>query len=151
MAALIPLNFPAYPLRIRTTKGNQEIFDAARRKWVRLTPEEWVRQHLMMYFHLSLEIPLSMMAVEKSISVNGLSKRFDLVVYKNSQPIMLVECKAPGVLLEQSAMDQAGRYNMVMGVPYLCISNGLSHYFCKKSEASDSWVFLESIPAFSNL
>lgn len=151
MSVLTPLNFPDFPLRIRAMAGQQEIFDPARKKYVKLTPEEWVRQHLIMYFHTVLAMPLSMIAVEKSITLNGLSKRFDVVIFKNSAPIMLVECKAPGVMLDQSVMDQAGRYNMVLGVPYLCISNGLKHFFCKKNEAGDGWIFLEEVPTFKDL
>ncbi len=151
MSTLIPLNFPVFPLRIRANAGHQEIFDPARRKFVKLTPEEWVRQHLIHYFLTVLEFPISMIAVEKSITLNGLSKRFDIVIFKDSEPRMLVECKAPSIKLDQSVMDQAGRYNMVLGVPWLCITNGLDHYFCKKNETANTWTFLEEIPHFKDL
>lgn len=151
MSKLPPLNFPEFKLRTRTSSEREEIFDPARKKFVALTPEEWVRQHMIAYFTEWLAVPVSMIAVEKGIRVNSLYKRFDIVVFRGSKPLMLVECKSPGVVITQSVMDQAGRYNITLDVPYLCVSNGLTHLFCKKNEHDTSWQFLKEIPAYSEL
>lgn len=152
MPPTIPLNFPPYPFRIRKKEGKEEIFDAVRKKYVRLTPEEWVRQHLIMYLHTELGYPLSLIAVEKRITLHGMSRRFDVAVFDlRGQPLMLTECKAPNVPILQEVMDQAGRYNLVLKVPYLCVTNGLTHYFCRRIPGKDAWEFLEQIPAFATL
>lgn len=152
MPSQIQLNFPAYPFRFRTNNGKEEIFDIARKKYIRLNPEEWVRQNMIMYLHHELGFPLSMIAVEKQITLHGMTRRFDIAVYQaTGLPVMLVECKAPEVEIQQGVMDQAGRYNLVLKVPYLCVTNGRVHYFCKKSPDGSGWEFLEQIPHFNDL
>ena len=146
------LNLPPYPFRFRKTNGQDEIFDKTRRRYVSLTAEEWVRQHFLMYLHLHLGYPLSTMAVEKSIKVNRMPRRFDIVVYiRSGKPGMLVECKAPEIELTQDVLDQAGRYNLSLNVPYIIITNGMKHLCCRFDEQERSWKFLEMIPRYSDL
>lgn len=111
--------------QIRSIQGREEIFDPCRRKWVALTPEEWVRQRMLQQFIEVLLIPSSWIAVEKEIEVNGLRKRYDVLVHDgNGQPYLLVECKAPDVSLGQSVREQLLRYHIRIPVPYLIICNG---------------------------
>lgn len=141
------LDLPAADFRLRETNGCQEIFDPARKKWVSLTPEEWVRQHMIHYLSEHKFFPLSRMAVEFSISVNTLSKRCDIVLFgKDGKPKMIVECKAPDIKLSQGTIDQASRYNIPLKVPFLLITNGLSHYCSRLDHAANSYEFLSEIP-----
>lgn len=150
MPPTIPLNFPDFPFRIRSTGDKTEIFDPARRKYVSLSPEEWVRQHLLMVLHHQCHVPLSLLAVEKTLKVLGLNRRFDVAVFgPDGQPVLLAECKAPQVPLNQAVMDQAGRYNLSLKVPWLCVTNGITHYICKRE--GNQWLFLPSFPDFSEL
>lgn len=111
---------------IRTTvDGTREIMDPVRRRWVALTPEEWVRQYTIAYLHEQCGYPLELMHVEAAITLNGLTKRCDIVVYdKSVRPWMIVECKKESVPLTQKVIDQACRYNLVLQVPYLLLTNG---------------------------
>jgi hypothetical protein len=144
------LNFPAYDFQIREGEKSTEIFDEVRKKWLVKTPEEWVRQHCVMYLHHQLGYPFSLMEIEKGLSVAKLSKRADIVISNTSgQPIMIVECKAPEIRLDQKVMDQAGRYNSTLKVPYLLITNGLKHFCCRNNESK--WTFLPSIPHWKEL
>jgi hypothetical protein len=144
-----PLNLPPYPFRFRSTNGKTEIFDEVRRRYVSLSPEEWVRQHFLMYLHVELAYPLTLLAVEKTIKVNRLTKRFDIAVFDNSgNAVMLVECKAPAVELSQATLDQAGRYNLGMNVPYMIITNGIKHHCFKIDKKKNSWESLDHIPHY---
>jgi type I site-specific restriction endonuclease len=123
------LNFPSFPFRTRRNNEKYEIFDVVRKKYVALTPEEWVRQHVISYLHLCKEYPIELMQVEGQIMVNNQPKRCDIVIYnKNFEPALLVECKQPLVNINQKTFDQACRYNLILDVPYLFITNGLQHY-----------------------
>ena len=105
--------------------AHEEVFDPVRRRWVALTPEEWVRQHTILFLHHNQGIPLELMQVEAAISLNGLTKRCDVVVYdKDVHPWMIVECKKSTIPLSQKVVDQACRYNLVLHVPYLLLTNG---------------------------
>jgi|AntRauTorcE11898_2_1112593.scaffolds.fasta_scaffold00110_44 hypothetical protein len=128
MAEFPTLNFPPVQLKIEEQEGIEKILDIVRRKYVTLTPEEWVRQHIIHYLIKYKEVPVSLMAVEKSFRVGRLIKRFDLAVYNNqAQPVMLVECKAPSLTLNQKVIDQTIRYNMKLHVNFLLITNGMQH------------------------
>ncbi|MFI5150883.1 MAG: type I restriction enzyme HsdR N-terminal domain-containing protein [Bacteroidia bacterium] len=142
------LNFPAYNFRQR--KG--EIFDPARKRFVSLSPEEWVRQHVIRYLSEEKGFPLSLMAVEAGLELNGLKKRVDIVVYSpEGKPVLIVECKAPQIKIGQDAFDQAARYNLKLGVDYLFITNGMSHYCCKSDKSTSSYHFLPEMPAYRDL
>lgn len=103
--------------------GRQEVFDPVRRRWVALTPEEWVRQHTILRLHAA-GYPLELMQVEGAIALNGMTRRCDIVVYNDGHPWMIVECKKCEIPLTQKVCDQACRYNTVLRVPYLLLTNG---------------------------
>lgn len=146
------LDFPEYPFRTRTEAGRREIFDPVRRRFVALTPEEWVRQHVIRYLAEEKSVPLSLMAVEKSLVVNRLSRRCDLLVHNNSgKAVMMVECKAPGVKLSQSTFEQIARYNMALQLPWLWISNGHSHYCCRIDHGKGTIAFSAEVPSWERL
>ncbi len=146
------LNFPSFEFKIRTINYRQEIYDPVRHKYVVLTPEEWVRQHLILYLSLIKKFPLSVMGVEKQLMLNKQPKRFDLVVFsRNGSPYLLVECKAPGVEITEKAFDQAARYNMLLKAEYFFITNGLDHYTCRIDYENKQYVFIEEIPQFDEI
>lgn len=145
------LNFPQYTFRLKETNGRREVFDPVRRKFVALTPEEWVRQHVIQFLAEDRKYPLSLIHVEGGLELNNLKKRFDALVYNNSgQPTLLVECKAPGVKITQAVFDQAARYNMAFKVEYLLVSNGLEHFCCHIDFDKQSISFLDSIPLYTS-
>ncbi|TND02587.1 MAG: hypothetical protein FD123_4049 [Bacteroidetes bacterium] len=146
---MVKLQFPEFPFRIRNSEGRRQIFDVIRKKWVVLTPEEWVRQHLATYLVETKKYPASLLAIEKTIEVNGLKKRCDILAHdKQGRPLLLAECKAPEVEITQPVFDQAARYNMTTGVEILVLSNGLRHFCCRIDHASSSYLFLPEIPEF---
>jgi hypothetical protein len=122
---MIKIDYPAYQPKIKNEAGKEIIFDEVRKKWVLLTPEEWVRQNFLQYMVQVKKYPASLIAVEKEIKLGDLKKRFDIVVYDaSSKPWMIVECKEMNVALNKNVLDQALRYNITMQVPYLVITNG---------------------------
>ncbi len=147
------LNLPAYEAKIRknAVKGN-DIFDTFRKKYVRLTPEEWVRQHFLHFLCSEKHYPASLMRVEKSLVINGMLRRFDAVVHKkDGTPVLLVEFKAPEIKLSQDVFDQVATYNLTLHADYLIISNGLSHYCCKMDYEKQCYHFLPEIPDYTDL
>lgn len=118
------LPYPSYPFKIKAINGKNQIFDPFRKAWVVITPEEWVRQNLLQYLVQTLHYPSSLIAVEKEIKLGELSKRFDIVVYKNEEPWMIIECKEAKVALNEKTMEQILQYQQVLGAKYLFISNG---------------------------
>jgi hypothetical protein len=123
------LNFPSYPLDVRKTGGKLYVYDVIRRKYVRLVPEEWVRQHMVHYLLEELEYPKSMIRTETGLRYHRLHKRSDVVVYDNSGAVYLViECKAPTVRIDQHTVDQLSVYNQQYKAQYLALTNGLRHY-----------------------
>jgi len=121
---MIVLQYPNYPFKIKAHHGKDQIFDPFRKTWVLLTPEEWVRQNLLQYLVQNLDYPSSLIAVEKEIKLGELSKRFDIVVYKNELPWMIIECKEAKVTLNEKTMEQILQYQQVLTAQYLFISNG---------------------------
>ena len=121
---MIVLQYPSYPFKIKALHGKDQIFDPFRKNWVLLTPEEWVRQNLLQYLVQNLQYPASLIAVEKEIKLGELSKRFDIVVYKNELPWMIIECKEAKVALNEKTMLQILQYQQVLMAQYLFISNG---------------------------
>ena len=120
------LNLPEYTFRTKIVEGKKLIFDSIRKKFVALTPEEWVRQNFIQYLIKEKKYPESLMAVEKQILVNGKQRRFDLLIYlRNGQPHLIAEFKAPNVKITQEAFDQVVRYNMALRVERIVVSNGL--------------------------
>jgi len=146
---MLQLNFPQFDFKLRNINNRHEIFDQVRRKYVMLTPEEWVRQHLIAYLIIVKGYPVSMIGVEKQLLLNKLPKRFDLVVFgRNANPFLLVECKAPGVEITEKTFDQAARYNMLLQAEYFIITNGLEHYTCRLDYENRQYIFIEEIPPF---
>ena len=146
------LNLPDYTFNIRSAGNGNEIFDSIRRKFVALTPEEWVRQNFSRFLVDDRKFPRSLMAIEKTIMVNNLRKRGDIVVYdKTGKPIIMVECKSFSVNITQKSFDQAARYNLSLNVKYLILTNGLKHYCCEVNHEKKNYRFLEEIPFYSQI
>jgi type I restriction enzyme R protein N terminal domain protein len=143
------LNFPLYEFRFKNSENKLYIFDIVRKKFVSLTPEEWVRQHTIQFLLKEKKYPQSLMNVEKQIQVNQLTKRYDIVVYRSDGSIFLaVECKAPQVKITQQIFDQIARYNMTLKAENLMITNGLHHIFYQIDYVNQRYVFLEELPDF---
>jgi type I site-specific restriction-modification system R (restriction) subunit len=149
---MLRLNLPNYDFKIKTEQGLQQIFDPVRKKMVKLNPEEWVRQNLIQFLNKEKNFPISLMAVEKGLKVNSLTKRFDILCYgNNAKPLLLVECKAPSVKISQAAFDQISIYNLQFKVPFLLVSNGIDHYCCQLNYEKSNYTFLDEIPDYSKL
>lgn len=149
---MIKLNLPEFDAKVRIVENQQQIFDVIRRKYVVLTPEEWVRQHFINYLINHSSYPKGLMVIEKKVIVNGASQRADIVVYsRNGHPLMVVECKSPDVELSNATFAQAARYNYILGAKYLVITNGLLHYCCLIDMNPNSYVHLNGIPNFKEL
>lgn len=147
------LNLPEYNFRIRRDENQKdEIFDEFRKRFIVLTPEEWVRQNFLRFLRDEKNYPGSLIAIEKGITVNTMKKRFDAVVFnKAGNPEVLIEFKAPGIKLDQKVMEQISRYNLSLNVRYLIVSNGLTHYCCIVDKKTNSISFLKEIPDYNNL
>jgi len=143
------LKLPEYSFRMKNESGKSLIFDSIRKKFVALTPEEWVRQNFIQYLIQEKKYPATLMAVEKKLILNNQPFRFDLLIYnRNGKPNLIVEFKAPSVNISQKAFDQVVRYNMVLKVNYILVSNGLQHFACKIEYEKNSYSFLKGIPEF---
>jgi hypothetical protein len=146
------LNLPVYEAKLRTSDGRSSIFDPIRRRYVALTPEEWVRQHFVNYLCYHKGYPQSLMANEVQIQLHNTRKRCDTVLYRRDlTPLMIVEYKAPEIEITQTVFDQIMRYNMVLKVAYLVVSNGMQHYCCRMDYEKQSYTFLPDIPDYTNL
>ena len=144
------LNFPTYSFRLKNSENNTHIFDVIRKKFVVLQPEEWVRQHCVQYLIQEKNYPISLINVEKVVLINGLKKRYDIVVFNpNGSLALVVECKAPKVKITQAAFDQIARYNLTLKASYLMVTNGLNHYFCTMNHDLESFEFLETLPNYN--
>ena len=143
------LNFPLCEFRFKSSENKRYIFDIIRKKFVVLTPEEWVRQHTIHLLLKEKHYPQSLMSVEKRIYINHLTKRYDIVIYRSDGSIFLVvECKAPQVAITQEVFDQIARYNMQLQAENLMITNGLQHIFYQVDLLKQAYVFLKELPEF---
>lgn len=143
------LNFPKYSFRFKNSENKTYIFDVIRKKFLLLTPEEWVRQHVVNFLIEEKNYPKSLINVEKLVKVNGINKRYDVVVFRNDGSIfLLVECKAPEVKITQQTFDQIAQYNLVLKAENLMVTNGLNHYFCKMDFENERYIFLKELPLF---
>ena len=144
------LNFPTeYTFDLREIDGHREILDPLRRKYVRLTPEEWVRQHLVQYLTSELGYPRGLTAVEKGIDLHGKPFRADIVVYDNQgQAVLMAECKEPDVVIRQETFDQIAVYNRVVQARCLLVSNGLDHYCYAINRQREEYRFLDRVPRY---
>lgn len=141
------LNLPEYKFKIIKTADKKQIFDAIRRKYITLTPEEWVRQNFIQFLLSTGKYPASSIAIEKQLIVNGLKKRYDAVIYdKSFNPRIILEFKAPDVPITQNVFDQVATYNHKLNVDYFIISNGMVHYICQTDKEQLRYIFLNDFP-----
>jgi hypothetical protein len=144
------LQFPSYTFRFKNSENKVAIFDEIRKKFIILTPEEWVRQHVVSFLIEEKKYPKSMINVEKVLKINSLRKRYDVVVYKPDGTIfVLIECKAPEIKIAQATFDQIARYNMTLKADYLMVTNGLNHYFCQMDYENEKYHFLQELPNYN--
>ena len=148
---MLSLNLPHTDLKLRKTQGKIQVWDHIRQKWIILTPEEWVRQQFTHWLVEQLGYPRARLAHEISLQFGSMQRRCDAIVYDHEvKPVVILEFKAPHISISQSTFDQITRYNSVLRVPYLIISNGMSHY-CAHIDTDKSVVFLDEIPRFADL
>lgn len=149
---MFQLNLPPYPIRIQERGDRRQIFDILRRKWVALTPEEWVRQHFTHYLTEHKGYPKGLLANEVELRIGEKRLRCDTLLYnKELRPRMIVEYKAPTIQIQQKTFDQITVYNLLLKVDYLIVSNGLHHYCCKMDYEHQSYQFLRDIPDYETL
>lgn len=143
------LNFPTYSFRFKNSKNKIAIFDQIRKKFVHLSPEEWVRQNIVQYLISEKKYPKSLINVEKTLLINNLTKRYDIIIFNSDGTInILVECKAPNIPILQKTFDQIAVYNFVLKANYLMVSNGLVHYICQTDFANERYNFLAELPEY---
>ena len=149
---MLALNLPAYDTKITVNDGKRQIFDTLRRCYVALTPEEWVRQHFVHYLLEHKGYPATLMGNEIAITLTGMNRRCDTVVYdKTLTPRVIVEYKAPSVKITKEVFAQISRYNLILKVDYLIVSNGLQHYCCKMDYENNTYTFLQEIPQYNKI
>ena len=149
---MVQLNLPPYQIRVKETGGRKQIFDILRRKYVALTPEEWVRQHFIHYLVEHKNYPSSLLANEVSLQIGEKRMRADSVLYDNQlHPRIIIEYKAPNITLTQKVFDQITVYNLLLHVDYLIVSNGMTTYICKMDYEKQTYKFLETIPNYENI
>lgn len=150
---MVELNLPEYEYKVKKRDdGSLAIWDRLRKRWVALTPEEWVRQHFVEWLITEKQFPAALMGNEVSLTQNGIARRCDtLVGDRNGTPLVIVEYKAPNINVTQKVFDQIVRYNMVLHARYLIVSNGLTHYCCQIDYENNNYRFLETIPNYNDL
>ncbi len=145
------LNLPTYSFKVKNSEKHYLIFDDIRKKYIVLTPEEWVRQHFVQFLIQEKKYPISLIAIEKQLIINKLKKRSDILIFNSDgTPNIIVECKAPSVKITQETFDQIARYNLQLNAKYLIVTNGIEHYFCMLNKEEESYIFLPDIPNYSN-
>lgn len=146
---MIRIEYPSYPYRIREEEGREFIFDELRKLWIRLTPEEWVRQNFLQYLVQTMQYPASLIAVERELRLGELKKRFDILVYnRQHQPWLMVECKAMEVQLSDAVLHQVLRYNIAIPVPFMIITNG--QYCAGFEKQGQQLQAIDQLPVFTN-
>ena len=149
---MLSLNLPPFDVKMQQRNGKNFIFDPLRRKYISLTPEEWVRQHFIHFLTNYKGYPKGLLANEIQLNLNGTKKRCDTVLFnKDLSARMIIEYKAPNIEITQAVFDQITRYNMVLNVEYLIVSNGIHHYCCHIDYSTMQYTFLPDIPTYSEL
>ena len=144
------LTLPSFDYRLQKVNNTYYIFDRIRKKYVHLTPEEWVRQHFVHYLINHLAYPKSLIRLESGLRKK--QQRTDILIYdRTGKPLMIVECKGPSIPIDNKVFDQAARYNMEIKAKLLVVTNGLKHFCCKMDYSSSTYAFLEAIPCFNQL
>ena len=152
MDQLQPLALPPYPFKINDQNGVLTMFDEIRKKHIIITPEEWVRQHFVQYLVRQKNYPKALIKLEGGLKLHGMAKRTDIVVFNPAgEKILMVECKAPSVNIDQKVFDQIARYNMTHKVNLLAVSNGLQHYYCIIDFNARKYQFIEELPDYQSL
>jgi len=147
MDLLQPLELPPYPFKINDKDGQLTLFDELRKKQIVITPEEWVRQHFVQYLINQKNYPKTLIKLEGGLKLNGMAKRSDIVVFNPAgEKILMVECKAPSVAIDQKVFDQVARYNITHKIALLAVTNGLQHYYCRIN-----FKFIEELPNYRAL
>jgi len=148
---MTPLNLPKYNFKLKEEDNKVFIFDSIRKKYLQLTPEEWVRQNFIQYLIEEKGYPKSMFSIEKGIKVSNTQKRVDIAVFNKDREIeVLIECKAPEVKITQKAFDQIARYNLTLNAKFLVVTNGLEHYYAIMDKVNKKYVFLKELPSHKN-
>jgi|TARA_B110000967_G_scaffold50731_2_gene51806 hypothetical protein len=143
---MLQLNFPNYTFKIKNIENEDYIFDEIRKKYIKLTKEEWVRQNCVNFLVKEKKFPQVLINVEKTLKINNLSKRYDIVVYNSDGSIkLLVECKSPEIKITQKTFDQIAIYNMSLNADLLMITNGINHYYCKIDYENQCYKFINDI------
>lgn len=152
MDLLQPLALPPYPFKLTDQNGQLFIFDEIRKKQILLTPEEWVRQHFVQYLTQVKGYPKALIKLEGGLKLHGMARRSDIVVFNTQgEKILMVECKAPDVTINQKVFDQIARYNITHKVKLLAVSNGLQHYYCTIDFDNSSYQFIRDLPNYTML
>lgn len=146
------LKFSQYALKLKTENEKQFIYDIVRKKYITLGPEEWVRQHILHYLIFDYHFPKSLISVEKKLTLNELTKRTDILLFNhNSTPLLIIECKAPDIILNPKTFEQIAGYNLTLRVPYLWITNGKQNILSKIDHQTSSFSFLKILPTVDEL
>jgi type I site-specific restriction endonuclease len=143
------LNLPIVALKTKLVEGTTQVFDQVRKKYLVLTPEEWVRQHFIHYLNQEKNYPLGLMGVEQIVKYNGMQTRADIVLYAaDGKPNMIVECKAPKVKITQDAFNQIAKYNFNLKVDFLVVTNGIQHFCCALDYKNNKIYFMKEVPDY---
>ncbi len=146
------LRLPGYAFKVRSAPRGEQIFDPVRKKYVALTPEEWVRQHFLNFLVEHRGCPVSLMKVERGLKFNNMQMRTDILIHdRDGGAIAVVECKAPEVKIDQNAFDQIFRYDRVLKVDFLLLTNGIEHYCCQMDHAKSTRTMINEIPRYEEM
>ncbi len=150
---MISLNLPPYDIKVSEQNGRKCIYDQLRRRYIALTPEEWVRQHFTNFLITSKGYPTALLGNEVSLNIGGVRRRCDSVLFhhKGGLPRIIIEYKAPSVPITQNVFTQIAAYNSVLHADYLIVSNGLTHYCCRMNYAQNTVEYLHDIPSYEEL
>jgi len=149
---MLQLNLPQYSFRIKKQNEKLVIFDSQRKRYVALTPEEWVRQNFIRFLIEAKGYPAAYLAIEKQLNINGMKKRCDAILYnEHAQPFLIIELKAPNVAISQTTFDQVAVYNAKLKVDFFIISNGIEHFCCKVNPETARYEFFAEIPDFHQI
>ena len=145
------LNLPTYNFKLKNSQNKTLIFDKLRKKYIVLTPEEWVRQHFVHFLIEEKKYPESLIAIEKQLTINTLKKRTDILIFNtDGKPEIIVECKAPSIKISQKTFDQIARYNLQLKAKFLIVTNGLTHFYCKMDLKNKTYIFLKELPDYES-
>jgi hypothetical protein len=143
------LNLPTYNFKLKNSQNKTLIFDKLRKKYVVLTPEEWVRQHFVHFLIDKKNYPETLIAIEKQLTINNLKKRTDILIFNtNGNPEIIIECKAPSVRISQETFDQIARYNIKLNAKFLIVTNGITHFYCQMDFNNKTYIFLKDFPSY---